>query len=67
MTILYPSTSMHNHSVFDVGGDWSKRVHFSRSWTNVARPCFLLRRTQLVVSPVELTSVQTCSGSPGLG
>ena len=27
----------------DVGGDWSKGVYISRSWTNVARPCFLLK------------------------
>ena len=27
----------------DLGGDWSKSVHLSRSWTNVTRPCFLLK------------------------
>ena len=67
LTIFYRSTSTHNHSISDVVRDWSKRVHFSRSWTNVARPCSCLRRTQLVGSPVELTSVQTCSGSPRVG
>ena len=30
-------------TVSDVDGYWSKMVHFSRSWTNVARPWFLLK------------------------
>ena len=41
--ILYPATSTHNHSVSDSSGDWSTSDHSNRSWTNVARPLFLLR------------------------
>jgi len=41
--ILYPATSTHNHSVSDYFGDWSTSDHSNRSWTNVARPWFLLR------------------------
>jgi len=40
--ILYPATSVHHHSVSDCFGDWSTSDHSNRSWTNVARPCFLL-------------------------
>ena len=40
---LYPATSTHNHSVSDCSGDWSTSDHSNRSWTNVARPWFLLR------------------------
>jgi len=43
LTILYPSTSMHSHSIVDLSGDWSTRVQLSLLWTNVARPCFLLK------------------------
>ena len=35
MTILYSSTSTHSHSVSDVSEDSLKKVHFSRSSTNV--------------------------------
>ena len=41
--ILYPLTSTHNHTVSDCSGDWSTSDHSNRSWTNVARQCFLLR------------------------
>ena len=44
LTILYPSTSTHNHSVSDLSGDCFKSVYFSHSWTSVARPCFLLKK-----------------------
>jgi len=33
----------HNHSVSDWSGDGSTSDHSNRSWTNVARPWFLLR------------------------
>ena len=45
VTILYPSTSTHHHSVSDLSRDCFKDVYFSRSWTNVARPCFLLKES----------------------
>jgi len=35
--------STHNHSVSDCSADWSTSDHSNRSWTNVARPWFLLR------------------------
>ena len=35
--------STHNHSVSDWSGDWSTSDHSNRSWTNVARPWFLLK------------------------
>ena len=41
--ILYPAISTHNHSVSDCSGGWSICDDSNRSWTNVARPCFLLK------------------------
>ena len=38
-----PATSTHKHSVSDCSGDWSTLVLSNYSWTNVTRPCFLIR------------------------
>ena len=38
---------MHNCSITDFSGDWSKSVYLSRSCINVARPCFLLKEDPL--------------------
>jgi len=42
-TTSLPATSTHKHSVSDCSRDWSTSYHSNRSWTNVARPWFLLR------------------------
>ena len=45
-----------HHSVSGCSGDWSTRDHSSRSWTNVARPCFLLR-TDPASEKLRITSL----------
>ena len=39
---MQPSTFTHKQSIADPSGDRSVKAQLSSSWTNVARPCFLL-------------------------
>ena len=63
--ILYPATCTHNHSVFDCSGEWSTSDHSNskRSWTNVARPWFLLKIDPAEENWESVACLQLCSGS----
>jgi len=52
-----------NHSVSDCSGDWSTSDHLNYSWTNVARPWFLLAADPASESWESLACLQLCSGS----
>jgi len=49
-----------HHSVSDCSGDWSTSDHSSHSWTNVARPYFLLR-TDPASEKLRITSLSGVS------
>ena len=44
LAILYPTTAPYNYLVSIMGGDYLKNMYCCCSWTNVARPCFLLKK-----------------------
>jgi len=64
LMILHPATSTHSYSVTDCSGGWSTSDHSNLSWTNVARPWFLLRTDPASEKLESLTFLQFCSGSP---
>ena len=53
---LIPATSSHKHSVSDCSGDWSTSDHSNRSWSSVAKPCFL-PRTDTVSEKLGITGL----------
>ena len=64
MTILNPSTSTNSTQSpmqVEISRKGYTSVVYGQKWPGFAS---CLRRTRLVGSPVEQTSVQTCSGSP---
>ena len=67
LTILLLSMSTHSHSVLgvnEIGRKGSTPVVHGETWQGHAS---CLRRIQLVGSFVELSFLQKCSGSTGVG